>query len=29
VSLGLLDEVVLILTGDRFAARAVEMGLHM
>jgi hypothetical protein len=29
VSLGLLDQVVLVLAGDRLAARAVQMGLHI
>jgi hypothetical protein len=29
VSLGLFDEVVLVLTGDRLAARAIQMGLHI
>jgi hypothetical protein len=29
VSLGLLDEVVLVLAGDRLAAGAVQMRLHM
>jgi hypothetical protein len=29
VSLGLLNEIVLVLTGDRLAARAVQVGLHI
>ena len=29
VGLGLFDQVVLVLTGDRLAARAIQMGLHI